>query len=805
VIGTRLGSYEITAKLGEGGMGEVYRATDTKLKREVAIKVLPAAFTEDAERLARFEREAQLLAQLHHPHIASIFGLEESGGIRALVMELVEGPTLAERLEQGALPLDETLSIARQIAEALEEAHEKGIVHRDLKPQNVKVRPDGKVKVLDFGLAKAVAGGETAGGVAEADPPSRLQDSPTLTAIPGTWQGTILGTFAYMAPEQAHGRSVDLRADIWAFGVVLHEMLTGRLMFRGESDGDTLAAVLRDPIDWDALPRSTPESIRRLLERCLERDPSRRLGAIADARREIAEAESSMSLGRSRSAQRSGLPARAVTWTIAVATVAALVGLLAWRRPATEPSVSAVGERSGRSVAVLPFVNSGGDAGDDYLTDGITDELIAGLGKVPELRVAARSSAFALKGQNLEVREVARRLGVDSVLEGTVRRSGQRLRVTASLVNADDGLQLWSASFETDGGDAFAVQDEVTRGVVAGLSLQLRGADLASTQAGRTSDLEALDLYLRALALAKGGSKAELRRALALYESALARDPEFALAYKGIAWVHTFLADAYVAPSEAYQAAKAAAQAALARDERIADAHALLAYATAALDWSARGEIDRGFERALELDPNSADSLFLRAAYRCLSRRDERAFDDLARAERLDPLSPFPPLLVEVCSYVLGRNRDVIEAHRRTAAIDPNFFYIQSWIAGAYRNLGDYPAALREYERAATLQGAPQHGLGLTLVHLGRTDEARAILERMEDLAQRQYVPYWSRAVLHAALGDLDRGVERLQQAIDRRELFVQKFPWLPEADPLRADPRGRRLLEDVKAILTAP
>ena len=282
--GHRLGPYEITAKLGEGGMGEVYRATDTKLKREVAIKVLPAAFTADKERLARFEREAQLLAQLHHPNIASIFGLEESDGIKALVMELVPGPTLAERLEQGPLSLTESLSFALQIAQALEEAHDKGIVHRDLKPQNIKASSEGKIKVLDFGLAKAMDA--TAGSASAADlaRSPTLMNSPTLTAAHGTQLGVILGTAAYMAPEQARGATVDKRADIWAFGVLLYEMLTGERLFEGESVVDTLSAVMRQEIDFGRLPAGTPGAIRQLLRRCLERNPKNRLHDIADAR-----------------------------------------------------------------------------------------------------------------------------------------------------------------------------------------------------------------------------------------------------------------------------------------------------------------------------------------------------------------------------------------------------------------------------------------------------------------------------------------------------------------------------------------
>ncbi len=321
----RVGPYEVTAKLGEGGMGEVYRATDTKLKREVAIKVLPAAFTEDKERLARFEREAQLLAQLHHPNIASIFGLEESAGTKALVMELVEGPTLAERLEAGALSLTESFSAALQIAQALEEAHEKGIVHRDLKPQNIKASSEGKIKVLDFGLAKAMDATPGSASAADLARSPTIMNSPTLTAVHGTQLGMILGTAAYMAPEQARGVAVDRRADIWAFGVVCFEMLTGRRLFEGETVSDTLAAVLRQEIDWSALPPSTPASIRTLLRRCLERNPKNRLHDIADARIVIDEVSSGRAEAPAAGASPAALaaaPRRRRVWAVAAAALA---------------------------------------------------------------------------------------------------------------------------------------------------------------------------------------------------------------------------------------------------------------------------------------------------------------------------------------------------------------------------------------------------------------------------------------------------------------------------------------------------
>jgi len=333
--GARLGPYEIAAKLGEGGMGEVYRATDSKLEREVAIKVLPAAFTEDPERLARFEREAKLLAQLHHPHIASIFGLEESGGIRALVMELVEGPTLADRLTEERLSTDECLAIARQIAEALEEAHEKGIVHRDLKPQNIKASREGKVKVLDFGLAKAMDPTAGASGAATASP--TLMNSPTLTAA-GTELGMILGTAAYMAPEQARGLPVDKRADLWALGVILFEMLAGRRLFEGELVSDLLASVLRQPIDWSALPADAPPALRRLLRRLLERNPKNRLHDAADARIVLADLAAGVAdeIAPAPAAPAARGRRELVAWALALLAMA-VAGWLSLGRPKGAP------------------------------------------------------------------------------------------------------------------------------------------------------------------------------------------------------------------------------------------------------------------------------------------------------------------------------------------------------------------------------------------------------------------------------------------------------------------------------------
>jgi TolB-like protein/tetratricopeptide (TPR) repeat protein len=449
----------------------------------------------------------------------------------------------------------------------------------------------------------------------------------------------------------------------------------------------------------------------------------------------------------------------------------------------------------------LPFVNSSGNPDDDYFADGMTDELISSLGRIPGLRVAARSSAFTFKGQKAEVREVARKLNVDSVVEGSVRRSGKRLRVTASLVSAADGLQMWSSTFENDGSDPFGVQDEVTRGVMSGLSLQLSAAAMAASQAGRTKDPEAHDLYLRALQAQNLASEGDLRRALEFYQQAISRDPEFALAYAGIAAVHIFMADAYVAPIDAYPKAKAAAEAALAHDSQLADAYAAKAFAAFSTDWN-WAAADRDFSRAMELNPNSVNSLLFRGTYLYFSGRPEQGRADIDRAARLDPLSPLAPFFQEFGSYINGRYRDVIELHGKTQAIDPSFAYIDSWVGGAYRELGDYQSALREYAAAEKLlHGAPQYGLALTYARLGRDRDARDVMQRLDQHAVTHYVPYYLRTAVHAVLGDMDTAVQLLQQAVDTREVIVFAFRQTPEMSSLLKDPRALKIYEQADAI----
>jgi serine/threonine protein kinase len=451
--GTRFGAYEIVAALGAGGMGEVWRATDTHLKRQVALKVLPETFLADPDRVARFEREAEALAAVNHPNIAAIYALEHSGDTRALVMELVEGPTLADRIAQGPLPVDEGLAIAAQLAQALESAHRQGIIHRDLKPANIKVRPDGTVKILDFGLAKLRV----------------LSDAADALTLGATQPGMLVGTPAYMSPEQARGGPTDARTDIFSFGAVLHEMLSGRPAFTGSSIADVLSAVIRD----EPAPLDSPASA--VVTRCLAKRAAERYQSMA----ELKSALSAVTL-----------------------------------KPVASQTPS---------IAVLPFVNMSHDPDSDYFSDGLAEEIINLLAHMPGLKVIARTSSFAFRGKEQDITKIAEALRVNTILEGSVRRSGNRVRVTAQLIAAEDGSHLFSERYERDMADVFAMQDEIAAAVTAALRIKLSVQPAAARP--YTPSLPAYEAVLKARHLFQQLTPDSMAKGRAYLTQAIALDP----------------------------------------------------------------------------------------------------------------------------------------------------------------------------------------------------------------------------------------------------------------------------------------
>jgi serine/threonine protein kinase/Flp pilus assembly protein TadD len=682
LTGRTIAQYRVTAKLGEGGMGQVYRATDTKLKRDVAIKVMPPEFTHDEVRRARFEREAQLLAQLHHPNIAAIFGLEEWEGVRAIVMELVEGPTLAERLVAGSLPVNECLSIARQIGEALEEAHNKGIVHRDLKPQNIKVTHAGKVKVLDFGLAKRHA---TISG-------SLLDDADTQSIA--TLSGTLLGTVGYMAPEQVRGEEVDGRADIFAFGCVLYEMLTGRRPFERPIAIETLSAILHEePVPSSRGRRSLPPGADRFLAHCLEKDRARRFASCRELIEQLA------AIDCDSGSEDADLP----------------------------------------SLAVLPFVDMSAEHNQEYFCEGLAEELLNSLMRIRGLRVASRTSSFQFKGLAADTREIGERLGVRSILEGSVRKAATRLRITVQLVDARNGYQLWSERYDRELVDVFEIQDDIARRIVEALEVQLVSGEFKGRRGGGARDANAFDLYLRGMNFFYRGTRRDFEFAQELFRKAIELDGRYASPWAGIADCNSQIFRELDRREKYLEEARAAAGRALELDPESAPAHASLGFALSLAGQRAAAE--EAFQKALQLDPRLFEACYLYASEMLYGWGDlERAAALFERASEVDRNDYQSPIILASVYQGLGRPTKALGAARRGLQIaqsqlqlNPGDLRALYMSAQGLAVLGEDQQAIELARRARELDG---DRTGLVLVNvaevlaiLGKRDEAIACLE----------------------------------------------------------------------------
>jgi len=746
--GSRLGSYEILAPLGAGGMGEVYRARDPRLGRDVAVKVLPPEFALDPERLARFRREAQTLAGFNHPNIAAIYGLEEVGPTPHLVLELVEGETLAARLARGPLPPREALALGIQIAAAVEAAHERGIVHRDLKPGNVMINLSGTAKVLDFGLAKAdrsaVVDGET---VAEATRAARAGE---------TVAGMIVGTVAYMSPEQARGKAVDRRSDVWSFGCVLFECLAGRTAFAGDTASDLIARILEREPDWSALPQTTPTRVREILRRCLRKDADERPRDIRDVRLELVAAAAGG--GKTDSAHEN-------------------------------------------SVAVLPFENLSG-ADDEYFADGVTDEILNALSHVEGLRVAARASCFAFKGRREDLRAIGERLDVTTVLEGTVRRAGSRLRITVQLANAADGYQIWSERYDREVTDVFAVQDEIASAIATRLRGTLSAEADRSHARGGTKNLEAYELLLRGRALQTKRGRF-MPQAVACFERAIELDPNYA---EALAW----LADSYRlmgvfggAPAgEVMPKARALAERALAIDPSLGDAWATLASVTEQFD-RRYADSDRLYDRALEAEPRNSRARAQRALWRMFraSIPDEEGLAGIRRAVQDDPLNAW---VVGMLSYALGiterHDESLVEAER-SVGLDAESFFAQWNVMRAHAWAGRYDRAVKEAPGLLADSGRHPWALGLLgWVHgrAGRAEAARACYDELEGRSRHEFVaPSWLSAAAGCA-GLEGPALSWAERAVAERDPNVLCSRRLPGWEYLRAHPRFDEIMRAV-------
>jgi serine/threonine-protein kinase len=722
-------------------MGEVYRAHDARLARQVAIKALPAEFARDPQRLARFRREAQTLAGLNHPNIAAIYGLEEEGTTPHLVLELVEGETLAARLKRGPLPPREAITIGIQIAHAIEAAHERGIVHRDLKPGNVMIGLDGRVKVLDFGIAKS---DPTAGGSSTV--------APTAANLDATGAGVILGTAAYMSPEQARGHPIDRRSDVWSFGCVLFECYSGCPAFAGETTSDLVARILEREPDWRALPESAPPRVREILRRCLRKDAAERPRDIRDVRLELEDVAS----GRG----------------------------------------AASGARE-KSIAVLPFENLSG-VDDEFFADGITEEILNALAQVDGLRVAARASCFAFKGRREDLRAIGEKLDVTTVLEGTVRRAGSHLRITAQLANAADGYQLWSERYDREMTDIFAIQDEIATAIASRLRLALQG-DADKGRARGTKNLEAYELVLRGRALqAKRGRF--MVQAVRCFERAIALDPQYAEPLASLSDSYRLIGTFGGAPvAEAMSRAKVLAERALEIDPELGDAWSTLAAVSEQYDREF-AHSDTLYERALRFDPRDSRTRAQWAMWRAVrgAMSDDNAAMELRRAVQDDPLNAWVGSMNSFLLGAIGRYDEAIVEGERSLDLDPESFFAQWSLMRSYALAGQYDRAI---EMAPSLLGESGRNpwalglLGWAHAKSGQRNRARACYDELEGRSRHEFVTKAWLASLAGSAGLEDDAIRWLEGAATEGDPLVIWLRRIPFWDFIRTHPRYEDIL----------
>lgn len=767
--------YDLIEEIGRGGMGVVYRAVQHGSHRQVAVKMVLAEQTATTGMLERFRAEVEAIASLDHPHILPIYEMGELDGTPFYSMRLVTGGTLREHVSEFRGRPRAAAQLIATMARALHHAHERGILHRDLKPGNVLLDSvTHEPFVSDFGLAKW------------------LGRKSRLTVATGA-----LGTPHYIAPEQAAGKSNELTpaADIYSLGGILYELLAGRPPFVGDTPLETLRLAANMPAPT---PRSFDTSIPRDLEvicmKCLAKEPSARYrsaGALAE------DLERWLN-GHTILARPAGPVERAWRWlkrnpvvaTLLVVLLCFLVALFRYQR--TQRSHASEGNVPAKSIAVLPFVDLSQAKDQEYFCDGISVELRDSLAKVGGLAVAAHTSSFSFKGSNLGLREIARKLGVQNILEGSLRRDGNRIRVTAQLVNASNGLQLWSQTYEEQLDDVFAVQDEITRAISGALKLRLAG-----TKPPQRQNMEAYNLYLQGVFFLNKSTEEGLRLSLDFFRRSLEIDPNSARAWAGIARTWNWLADAYLKPSKAYPQMKAAAQKALAIDPQNAEAHIWLGVSKRVLDWdwgSFRTELDR----ALRLDPNSAMAHAYMSLNEEVQGNPEAVIAHVKESIRLDPLSPAISRYAALGYMYVGHMDEALVESRRTMQLDPNYIYKRPILAEVYREKGMFPEAIELFLKAQQGTGAPQPGLAITYARLGRTSEARQILEDLKRWSQQRIMSPEEIASVYVALGEKDEAFKWLNRALDERGGGVHVIPLRPVFRPLHSDPR---FLEIVRRI----
>ncbi len=830
MTGSRLGPYEILSPLGAGGMGEVYRARDARLGREVAIKVLPAAFSADRDRLRRFEQEAKAAGSLNHPNITAVYDVGSVDGAPYVVSELLEGETLRSILAGRKLSTRKAIDYSVQIAHGLAAAHEKRIVHRDLKPENLFVTKDGRVKILDFGLAKLAR---------EALPSGPATQAPTQTAL--TEPGVVMGTVGYMSPEQVRGSPADAQSDIFTFGVILYEMLTGVRPFRGDSAAETMAAILKeDPPDLPAVNSTVSPALDRIVRHCLEKSPEERFQSAQDLGFDLSVAAGESARPGASSPRRTALLSAGAV----LAALLVLVALLLWRTRAGKTATAGSSAPDRKSVAVLPFQNLSPDPENAFFADGMTEDILAQLSKIRDLKVISRSSVMRYKGTQKPIQTIASELGVATVLEGSVRRAGNRVRIVGQLIDARSDEHLWAETYDRELKDVFAIQSEVAQRIAAALKATLSPAEKKRIEQSPTQNLAAYDLYLKGRELYNRHRKADNEAAIELFQKALELDPAFALGYAGLGDAYAQRALRFGFPQSWLDTSLEVSRRAIALNSELAEGYKALGLA-----YNVKGKYRESLDatrRAAEINPNYATAVVnVGAALRNMGRPDE-ALAWILRGFELDPASAVGSADVGSIYAALGDARQAERWLKRSLELQPElgqgnahliYFYLQqrrdeealrqarnamtllpkdSWVlfTAAFSELvtGNLPRAQQLFQQVlpsfrGVRQGVRNAGAGAEtylaylLLRAGRRGEAEALLEeslatdrRAADEGNQDWSVPYDTACVHALRREKDEAFRWLDKAVEAGWRGWPLGTRSPLLDSLRSDSRFQQL-----------
>ena len=787
IAGRLIGPYHIATLIGKGGMGEVYLAHDTRLGRRIALKLLSPELTLRAEGVRRFQQEARMASALNHPNILTIYEIGEAGALQFIATEFVEGVSLRAQMTRARLSLQEVLDVATQIASALVAAHAAGIVHRDIKPDNIMIRHDGLIKVLDFGIAKLVE--HDAGNDREA--PTRMMTD--------TSPGMMIGTVSYMSPEQARGVPVDARADIWSLGVMLYEMLACRRPFEGATMSHIIVAILEhNPMPLGKLSPDVPVEIQNMVVRSLEKDKDERYQTMSEMLSDLRSAKENLYLAARFKAgaatlvsANEAMPVKPLNESPQALSDVARRSVS--RRQRTRTGID--------SLAVLPLANASADPNMEYLSDGITESIINNFAQVPKLRVVPRNTVFRYKDREIDPQEVGQALNVRAVLTGRVRQLGDRLIVGVELVDVASDSQLWGEQFNREVTDIFKIQEEIASEIIEKLRLKLTHTEKKRLAKRHTRKTESYQLYLKGRFYWNKRTEDALKKATEFFRQAIEVDPTYALAYAGIAdcyGILNFFGD--LSPKESATKATAAARKALEIDDTLAEVHTSLGLVKLIYDWDWQSA-EQEFKRAIKLSPNYATAHDWYSTYLMAVGRIEDAIREIKHAQELDPLSPIITTGLARQFYYARQPERAIHECLKILDMEPKFAPAHWFLGQAYEQLGNYNEAIRQLQQAVNYSGGRAlmlGSLGYTYAVSGHETEAQAVLTSLQD-ETRHNVPALTLAFIYAGLGQNDSAFEWLDKA------YVERFGWLiflnvdPKFDNLRSDPRFTTLLQRLK------